>query len=307
MNSEEKSLARIIFQNKIYSSDGQIYENLFISIMNYKYSDFQAIKPWGNIGDRKNDGYRKEKGIYYQVFAPEDIKKSYNTVVSKLEKDLKGLLEHWENVNEYHFVINDKYKGVHPDSEIKISSLRSLYNLNDTSIFTSKDLENILFELDPDMILKIVGFLPNPSTLKTINYDILNIIIDHIMNLPLENTFVENLVVPDWNDKIIFNSLSSKTSSILNSAFIHVHSLDDYLKNSGDFLKNTLGEKVRNVYNKFKYEYSGDELFVKIMFELSPANTLAYQNIITIIMAKYFETCDIFEEPKEVYNNDITN
>jgi hypothetical protein len=33
--------------------------------------------------------------------------------------------------------------------------------------------------------------------------------------------------------------------------------------------------------------------------QLSPKQTQPYQNTVIIIMAKYFETCDIFEEPKE--------
>jgi hypothetical protein len=73
MNSQEKALARKMFKLKIHESNGQAFEDLFTSIMNYAESDFQAIKPWGNIGDRKNDGYIESKGIFFQVFAPEDI------------------------------------------------------------------------------------------------------------------------------------------------------------------------------------------------------------------------------------------
>jgi hypothetical protein len=68
MNSQEKTILRMMFQNKIYKSDGQSFEDLFTSIMNYAEKDFQSIKPWGNIGDRKNDGYIKRTGTYYQVF-----------------------------------------------------------------------------------------------------------------------------------------------------------------------------------------------------------------------------------------------
>jgi hypothetical protein len=31
--------------------------------MGYTETDFQQIKPWGRIGDRKNDGYIQSKGI----------------------------------------------------------------------------------------------------------------------------------------------------------------------------------------------------------------------------------------------------
>lgn len=45
MNSQEKTLARILFQNKINKADGQKFEDIFTSIMNYAEPDFQQIKP----------------------------------------------------------------------------------------------------------------------------------------------------------------------------------------------------------------------------------------------------------------------
>ena len=59
MNPQEKSLARQLFQNKLLKADGQAFEDIFTAIMNYAEPDFQQINPWGNIGDRKNDGYIK--------------------------------------------------------------------------------------------------------------------------------------------------------------------------------------------------------------------------------------------------------
>ena len=117
MTYNQKAQARIFFENKILKADGQAFEDLFTQIMNYKELDFQSIKPWGDIGDRKNDGYIKSRGIFYQVYAPQDIKKSYPKVIDKIKTDFKGLTEQWSNVREFYFVINDKYKGVNADSE----------------------------------------------------------------------------------------------------------------------------------------------------------------------------------------------
>ncbi|MEA3324338.1 MAG: hypothetical protein U9Q37_04270, partial [Euryarchaeota archaeon] len=105
MNVQEKTFARQLFQNKILKADGQIFEDIFSAIMNYAETDFQQIKPWGNIGDRKNDGYIKTKGIFYQVYAPEDIRKSYTNVISKLKDDFEALFknlviaEHYTSVS----------------------------------------------------------------------------------------------------------------------------------------------------------------------------------------------------------------
>ena len=101
MDSQEKASLRERFQLKIHKANGQAFEDLFREIMDYAEPDFRSIKAWGNIGDRKNDGYIRKKGIFYQVFAPEDINKSYVNVVKKLNNDFNGLLKQWSPVNEF--------------------------------------------------------------------------------------------------------------------------------------------------------------------------------------------------------------
>lgn len=165
MNVNEKAIARQLFQNKIFKSDGQSFEDIFIHIMNYAEEQFQAIKPWGNIGDRKNDGYIRDKGIFYQVYAPEDIKKSYVDAVKKIKTDFEGLKAQWNSINEFYFVINDKYKGVNADCEKTIKEIRNNHNLVETGFLTAKSMENILFTLEDDQIFNITGFIPDPSNI----------------------------------------------------------------------------------------------------------------------------------------------
>lgn len=299
MNSQEKTILRMMFQNKIYKSDGQSFEDLFTSIMNYAEKDFQSIKPWGNIGDRKNDGYIKRTGTYYQVFAPEVIEKSYATTINKLHKDFNGLIAQWSPVNNFYFVINDKYKGVHPDAEQEMQGIQEKHGLENAGILTSKDIENILFDLEEDQIFSIVGMLPDPANIKNIDYSILNEVIRHIMELPIQTNINEKMVLPDWDEKIQFNHLSQTVANFLNTACYQLYNLEAYLSDNSSFVADTLRDKMNEVYQQEKVTKSGDQLFMSMVDQLSPKQTQPYQNTVIIIMAKYFETCDIFEEPKE--------
>ena len=67
MKTEEKALARVFFENKIHKLNGSAFEDLFTQIMNYAEPEFEQIKAWGNIGDRKNDGFIRSKGMFLHL------------------------------------------------------------------------------------------------------------------------------------------------------------------------------------------------------------------------------------------------
>jgi len=297
MNIQEKVLSRYLFKNKILMADGQAFEDIFTAIMNYSEPDFQSIKPWGNIGDRKNDGYIRTKGIFYQVYAPEDIRKSYPDAVNKLKTDFNGLKSNWNPVNEFYFVVNDKYKGVNADCEKIIQEIKVKHNLSDAGFLTAKDLENILFELDDDQIFLITGNIPDPAAIKQLDYSILNEVIGYIMQLPLKQGVASKIVWPDWDGKIIFNNLSKPTAHLLSNGYFQLHFLNDYLSNNSNFLADSLRDKMNEIYSQEKNKCNGDNLFWAIVNCASPKAEQMYQTSAIVIMSKYFETCDIFEEP----------
>ena len=51
------------------------------------------------------------------------------------------------------------------------------------------------------------------------------------------------------------------------------------------------------MYQELSKSYNGSELFWELVNEISPRSSAEYQASSIVIMAMYFETCDIFEEP----------
>lgn len=299
MNSQEKALYRILYQNRVFKSDGQLFENLFTDIMTYSNSEFERIKAWGNIGDRKNDGYIKNEGTYFQVFAPEDIRKSYTDVVSKIQTDFNGLKKHWNPVNNFYFVVNDKFNGVNADSEKTLTEIREKHSLLDSGFLTASDLERMLFEQDDDIIQTVIGFIPNID-LGQLDYSALNQVVGHIMRLPLV-PLTGDIKFPDWDQKIKFNGLSDVPRFHLNHGSQQLGALSTYL-NQNTTVAEELQKQLSALYDKIKndwseYNSSGDNIFWELINVCSPRNEQAYQNAVIIILAKYFESCDIFEEP----------
>jgi hypothetical protein len=301
METAERTMARMFFMSKIRSLDGMAFQDLVSQILGYADTDFCPIKPWGNIGDRKNDGCVPSKGIYYQVYAPEDSDKSYKQTIDKVERDFAGLLEHYtlSAIRTYYFVVNDKYKGVHPDISLVMERIKQDNGLEEAKILSAKDLENIIFQLADDEILTIVGQVPDPSKIRLLDYSILSEVVGHIMAQPIQQSDVSSLIVPDWEEKIMFNRLSVKVAELLNSGMIHVGTLEEYLDNNGDYVAEELRDHLHNVYYDESERATGDELFYAILNRLSPRQQKMFQDTVLVIMAKYFETCDIFEEPSK--------
>jgi hypothetical protein len=298
MTGDEKYIYRYIFQNKIYKADGQKFEDLFTDIMKYAEPEFQQIKPHGSTGDKKNDGYIKSKGIYFQVYGPEDIAKSVLYAKGKLKKDFTGLLQAWKSVKEFYFIVNDKYKGIPYELETEMNKLLEKNNLKG-GVKGAACLENRLFSLADDQILAITGLIPDPSKIRLLDYSILNEVISYIMEMSLANAISSDILLSDWNKKIKFNKLSSCVADLLNSGSIQINGLDKYLMNQGNFFADELRNKMNEIYIAEKEHFIGDKLFWRIVSIASPRAELAYQTAVIVIMAKYFEACDIFERPTE--------
>ena len=64
MTGEERYIARILLKNKVLGYSGQKFEDLFVEIMTKSNIEFQAVKAYGNIGDKKNDGFIRSTGTY---------------------------------------------------------------------------------------------------------------------------------------------------------------------------------------------------------------------------------------------------
>lgn len=313
MDRDEKYLVRIMFQNKIYSSDAQKFEDLFTKIIGYRYHDFRSVKPQGALGDMKNDGYLLSEGRFYQVYGPEDISKSIDTAINKLKEDFTGLLKKWSTdteIKEFYYVVNDKYKGANVTVHKKLIELNNV--LKDlgkeknvtTSLVVAKDLENILFELDEDDIISVVGLIPRANALYDIDYNSLNDVINHILNLPAKN-YDDDLYVPDFDEKIKFNGLNKIISRRLEAASINSGDLEIYFDNQGDFLREDIKNRFKDLYleskNKIKddEENFADRRYIYILGKSMPSGcTNSIQQAVECLMAFYFESCDIFEAPE---------
>lgn len=307
MDVEELELALILFKLKVYQSEGNTFEDFFLEIMKSSNGNIKPVKPRGRFGDKKNDGFDKKAGVYYQVFAPLHPQDSYDEAVKKCKKDFKGLYAHWQSIseiNEFYFVYNDKYKGTDSELEKELSLIKKDYDLNAADTFLAQDLQRIFMGLDDFIKRRIVGHIPRINSEKVIEYSDISEILDHILNYEIsdeaELSYERN---PEFFEKIQLNKFSDSVAKLLDKANFQIYAIEDFFKKNGTHKRELFAKKLSSIYDvkikestfdKSDENYS-DMIFFQILQDIKPDNRGTITDASLSLMSYYFETCDIFE------------
>jgi len=264
--------------------------------------NFQSVPAYGNIGDRKNDGYDKTTGTYYQVYAPRILSERIREAKNKLNEDFRKLYNYWNTIYEiksYFFVVNDKYKhGVEPEFNKAISELESEFPNITFGLLFNKNLEDIFFELS-DFKRNEIIYIPD---YENIEFDAsgLNLVIEHLIKLKTNYLGYKFPEDPNREKKIAFNNLGEQASNYIRFGSYQKSELDQYFKKNSD-LKENLRIKFSTLYQKGKtlFPDNSDDIYTYILRKASPKEEQYIVNAVIVLMSMYFETCDIFEEPLE--------
>jgi hypothetical protein len=317
MNTQEKVIARVMFKNKVLMADGQQFENIFVTIMGYARPNFRAIRPQGQIGDRKNDGCEPTAGRYYQVYAPEDASTKESTSVKKLETDFAGLKAYWSGlyaagIQEFFFVLNDRYKGAFPTTHKALSDIQKNHSIKKADVFACKDLERVVFdELGDDQVQVVVGFIPDVSMIVKVDYQILTEVVAHILeNIP-NKAVPGKLISPEFETKLTFNELSA-AAPYLKAGSYQSNAVESFFERNVDFARQAVRQSLNDMYMDAAQEgfiadpaiglTAQDQMYFHILSNATPlvskGQLVAAQRAVQVLLAYFFESCDIFEEPK---------
>lgn len=125
MDSVAYDWYKLKFRIAVLEKNGDEYQDFFSDIMEKCYpGDFQRIRPWGKVGDEKNDGYWRTKRTVFQVYAPNNMTDA--KAIAKIDKDFHGALEHWAEWM-------DCWVFVHNSRELAPRTEKKLLKLNDTN------------------------------------------------------------------------------------------------------------------------------------------------------------------------------
>lgn len=308
----DNSLFRLYFKLAVYQKSGMEFQNYFSNIMRCIDSGFEHVKPYGNWGDGGNDGCNLDEKHYYQIYAPlATTKINAQDALKKAITDYQKLLDKWDDVLGYSFVINDRFTGIEAPLLKSFSDFKIAQSITQGKVIDTRELQKIFMQLSEDdrlEALEMHHLAPSDSNFEP---TVISELIRYLINKPDMSFSLLTGKAPNFDKKIEFNQLSDILANKLKSNSIEVYKIDEFLDEQGDeSLAQELAQTVNNIYRELVESIPANEknknelIYIGMIDKLIPMFAKdkvhakrGYTNVAEIIIAKYFETCDTYEDP----------
>jgi len=288
----------------LYELIGNEFEDFIVKIYKTEYgSNFIKIKSGG--GDLGNDGYIFGN-LLIQSYAPE-IPKS-TEAIKKISHDYERAKNNWK-IKEWHFVYNDKFKGI-PTKVVKhIEKLNSNEDI-ELKLISSDDIMNKILLLSKDEPFKIWIIINYDKEIENFDdFKILSAVIDYLANqYEIKNSdiefynFANQKFFQGKHQKIEINIQDEAfkdffTKIVLHSRYV-INKYQDYINENLE----SVGNQIKRLYNSFK-EFGAEQAIIEIQRHLKDElrkNNMYDKNIELanwLIIGYFFDICDIGEIP----------
>jgi hypothetical protein len=285
------------FENEFLRAKGDAFQTFFERVMGLAYkADFMACRPWGNQGDRKNDGYLKSERRLFQVYAPNEMDSA--KAKAKITEDFEGAKVHWRSHFDSWVFVHNAADGLPPH----VQELLLNFEIANPGIklqpWCLEELRPVFRMLSNDDKSSWFGLAPSEETKVRLGFADLKVVLERIAALTASQmTDVKDVPA----GKIEANALSEAVSRLIKEGMIKSPLVADFLSTWHDeTLGDRLAEAFKAEYRRLRDDYTPNQTFAELQSWAggdsrgSPEHELA---VLTII-AYYFERCDIFEEPR---------
>lgn len=312
MTVQDGSLIRLYFKLAVYQKSGMEFQSYFSDIMRCIDSGFEHVKPYGNWGDGGNDGCNSVDKHYYQIYAPlATTKVNAQEALKKAITDYQKLLNKWGSVLGYSFVINDRFTGIEAPLLKYFNEFKSNQQISQGKIIDTRELQKLFMQLSEDDKLDALGMHYLAPSNSSFEPTVISELVRYLLNKPDMTMGLLSSTAPNFDEKIQFNNLSDRLSIKLKSNSFEVYKIDDFLnEQNDDSIAQELAQTVNNIYKQLvisipdNEEQKNELIYLGLVDKLIPKfakdkthSTRGYNNVAEIIIAKYFETCDAYEDP----------
>lgn len=295
MHHFQRAFYEVKFLAEFLRKNGVEFQNFFSEIMEKVYpGDFQRIRPWGNIGDRKCDGYLRSERRLFQVYAPNDIR--LKNTLAKIDEDFHGALPYWRGYFDKWVFVHNSYHGIAADIETRLDDLEAANTPLKIERCGFEELRREVFRLDITDISSLLGLAPTTRDMMQIGLEDLRPVLTRIAG---QKPDINQSVKPVPSDKIEANGLSDAVEELIRFG---MHRASLVQKFFDKYYDPRFGESIAEA---FKQEYQrlratgliGDEIFSELQVFAGGERVpnAAQQCSVLAVLAYLFERCHIFE------------
>lgn len=298
MDDLQRAFYGMKFQIAFLRQKGKSFEDLFSRIMGHAFpGDFQAVRPYGNRGDLKCDGYRVSDKTVFQCYAPSAMKLA--NMLAKMDEDFNGAVAHWgDRMDRWSFVHNE-------DDGLPADATQKLVDLGTTNPDVTLDqtgypeLFAIVMALSVPQLEDLFGSVPSQRTMAQLDYAALRPVVSLIQKLSPDDN--PPLSAPSTS-KLDANDLTADAAELLRQGRRREPLVEQFFN---DWPDPSFGEEIaqgfRERYQALKVEdLSPDQIFSELQtFAGGMDGTPSHQAAVLAVMSYFFERCDIFEDHVE--------
>ncbi|AUI62996.1 ABC-three component system protein [Amycolatopsis sp. BJA-103] len=260
-------------------------------------TDFIRVRPAGNVGDRKCDGYLQSTDTVFQVYAPTLVKLA--SWLTKIDKDFAGAETQWATMRSWIFVHN-QHDGLPADVTQALLKLKTDNPALVIDHWSPSRLLDLTTDLDEDRLVRVFGHPPRERDLRDLDR---SDIAEAVVGLALESASwtpnVADLPVVDPR-KLDYNELSEFPRRLITAGIAQARMVEGYFDNNPDpTLRDRAGMLMKVEWlNLQRQAVIGDEAF-HALYDRVAANAQGSREATAslALLAFLFESCDIFDNP----------
>jgi len=264
-------------------------------VLAYK-GDFMACRPWGNQGDRKNDGFLKSKRYLFQVYAPNDMDAA--KAIIKIKKDFEGAKKYWSMYFDKWIFVHNAVDGLPPHVQQILLDFEKKNPGIKLEPWGLEELRLIFRRISSDDLQLWYGSAPTEKTKTQLGFKDLQIVLETIAGRSAP-TLPRVKNVPQG--KIEANALSESVTILLKAGMSKSPLVESFFAQWHD---ETLGDHIAEAfklkYSELREQFGPNEIFTELQSWIGGCKpgTPEHQLAVLSVIVYYFERCDIFEEPR---------
>lgn len=301
MTPLQQSMFELSLRLAFHERRGDEFQVFFSRLMGLRYpTEFIATRPWGNLGDRKCDGYHRPTRTLFQCFAPNDV--ALADTLGKMKEDFEGALPHQVTFWDQWVFVHNAPEGRLPTDVgqllVKLQQDHPGVMANAWGFYALRKLALELNEVD---LRSLLPSIPTPPDFADLGLRDIKPIVDHLAS---GEEPVDGEVTPPPPGKIAHNRLSEAAARMLTLGMAFSRLLKQYLSAHPD---KTYGDRVaalfRAKYQLLAADGSEPDAVLMELFAFAagplPSSNLRRDAAVWTVLAYLFEHCEIFERPEE--------